>query len=106
MLEIGILLTYFHYSDENTADLGDHRVLCVSVYPTLIHLLMPEPISTAFFINPSHQPGCLYVYPLLLLGNGSVKTLPQQWIYIKTIDVLFEASFSIRSVLYERKLSD
>jgi hypothetical protein len=67
-------------------------MLSVSVYATAIHLLMPEPvfmklgmcimapepISTSYFINPSHQSVCLYVYPLLLLGNDSVKTLPLQ----------------------------
>jgi hypothetical protein len=38
-----------------------------------IYIMTPEPISTAYFINPSHQSVCLYMYPLSLLGNGSVK---------------------------------
>jgi hypothetical protein len=50
---------------------------CVSVYPTPNHLLngymklgmyimTPEPISTAYFINPSHQSVCTYVYRLMV----------------------------------------
>jgi hypothetical protein len=40
-------------------------------------IMAPEPISTAYFINPSHQSVCLYVYPpLSLLGNGSVDAFP------------------------------
>jgi hypothetical protein len=36
--------------------------------------MAPEPISTLYFINPSHQSACLYVWvPLSLLGNGWVK---------------------------------
>jgi hypothetical protein len=37
--------------------------------------MAPEPLSTAYFINPSHQSLCLYAYPhLSLLGNSSVDT--------------------------------
>jgi hypothetical protein len=28
-----------------------------------MYIIAPEPISTAYFINPSHQSVCLYVYP-------------------------------------------
>jgi hypothetical protein len=38
-----------------------------------MYSMAPEPISTAYFINPSHQSVCLFVCPLSLLGNGSVK---------------------------------
>jgi hypothetical protein len=31
-----------------------------------MHIMAPEPISTAYFINPSHQSVCLYVYPLIV----------------------------------------
>jgi hypothetical protein len=64
-----------------------------------MHIMAPEPISTAYFINPSHQSVCLYVYsqtleelldttwrvcgsvclpPISLLGSGSVNTFPRQ----------------------------
>jgi hypothetical protein len=38
----------------------------------------PDPISTAYFINPCAS---LCVYLLSLLGNGSVKTLPREGIH-------------------------
>jgi hypothetical protein len=44
-----------------------------------MYIMAPEPI----FKNPSRQ----YVYPLSLLGNGSVKTLPRQRIH-ETIELL------------------
>jgi hypothetical protein len=28
-----------------------------------MYIMAPEPISTAYFINPSHQSVCLYLYP-------------------------------------------
>jgi hypothetical protein len=40
-------------------------------------VMAPEPISTAYFINPSHQSVRLCI-PLSLLGNGSVNTFPRQ----------------------------
>jgi hypothetical protein len=40
-------------------------------------IMAPEPISTAYFINPSHQSVCpVCVSPLSLLGIGSVKCIP------------------------------
>jgi hypothetical protein len=74
-----------------------------------------EPISTAYFIKPSHQSVCLYVYPsyrckatarlsvslLSVLGNGQVNKFPQQRIHA-TIEGLLDASFCMRSVSYQR----
>jgi hypothetical protein len=31
-----------------------------------MYIMTPEPISMAYFINPSHQSVCLYVYPLIV----------------------------------------
>jgi hypothetical protein len=31
--------------------------------PVFMKLVAPEPISSAYFINPSRQSVCLYVYP-------------------------------------------
>jgi hypothetical protein len=67
--------------------LWDQHSLCVSF---LVNFWIPEPIlmkagtyvntfepiSTTYFMNPSHQSACLHVYPPPLLINGSVKTLP------------------------------
>jgi hypothetical protein len=63
-----------------------------------------EPISTAYFINPSHQIVCLYVYPsyrykitaplgislLSVLRNASENTCPQKRIHA-TIEELLDA---------------
>jgi hypothetical protein len=40
-----------------------------------MYIMAPEPISTTYFINPSHTCMCI---PLSLLGNDSVKTLTRQ----------------------------
>jgi hypothetical protein len=39
-----------------------------------IHIMAPEPISTAYIIKPSHQPVCMCTL-LSLLGKGSVKCI-------------------------------
>jgi hypothetical protein len=44
-----------------------------------MYIMALEPISTAYFINPSHQCVCM----CLLLGNGSVKTLPLQRMHMQ-----------------------
>jgi hypothetical protein len=62
--------------------------------------MAPQPISTEYFINPSHQSMCL-CFPLSLLGNGSVNMFPRQRIHV-TIEELFDASFSIRPVSHQK----
>jgi hypothetical protein len=42
-----------------------------------MYLIAPEPISTAYFINPSHWL-CVVCIPLPLLSNDWVNTLPRQ----------------------------
>jgi hypothetical protein len=32
-------------------------------------IMASEPILTVYFINPSHQSVCLYVYPLIVAGQ-------------------------------------
>jgi hypothetical protein len=34
-----------------------------------MHIMAPEPISKVYFINPSHLPLCLYVYPPIVAGE-------------------------------------
>jgi hypothetical protein len=66
-----------------------HPVVCVSESPPInfwmpepirmklgMYIMAPDPISTAYFINPSHKSVCLYVYSLSLLGKGWVKCIP------------------------------
>jgi hypothetical protein len=57
----------------------------------VIYNMASEPISTASFINPFHQPVCLYVYPLIvgrqrLDKNVTVATNTQE-----TIEELLDA---------------
>jgi hypothetical protein len=43
-----------------------------------MYIMAPEPISTACFINPSHQSVCLYVITLFLARQRfGKKTLPR-----------------------------
>jgi hypothetical protein len=72
----------------------------------------PERISVTFFINPSHQSVCLYVYPYILLGNGTVNNPPivaRHRLYKKVaavpyahaaIEDLLDVSISIQSSAY------
>jgi hypothetical protein len=41
-----------------------------------MHIMAPEPISTSYFINHSHQSVCLYVYPSCRWYADSVKCIP------------------------------
>jgi hypothetical protein len=66
-----------------------------------ICIMATEPIPTAYFINASHQSVCI----CMLLGNGSVKMLPRQRIRA-TIEKLLDASFSVRSMSYKKKIGD
>jgi hypothetical protein len=82
-----------------------------------MHVMATESVSTAFFINPSHQTVCLYVYPSYrckttvrlsgflhsLLGNGPINTFLQKRIQA-TVKELLDPSFSIRSVSYRRRV--
>jgi hypothetical protein len=67
--------------------------------------LTPEPISTAYFINPSPS-ACLYVYPLTFARQrlGKKETAATNT-HIKT-EKLIDASFSMRSVSYQIKVGD
>jgi hypothetical protein len=49
---------------------------CTNLYKTWLCI--------SWHLSPSHQSVCLYVYPLSLLGNGSVNTYPQQRIHTTT----------------------
>jgi hypothetical protein len=97
----GLLIIYFPYIStfsllslfwKNESSLmRSPCCLCVCVpppnnfwmpYPIFIklgkHIMAPEPISMAYFLNPSHQSVCLSVCVSLLSlpGKGSVKYIP------------------------------
>jgi hypothetical protein len=41
-----------------------------------MYVMAPEPISTAYFINPSYQSVCLYVYPPIVARQKFGKVYP------------------------------
>jgi hypothetical protein len=55
-----------------------------------LYIMAPEPISAAYFINPSHRSVYLYVSLLSLQGNGSANTFLRQRIIV-TIEELLDA---------------
>jgi hypothetical protein len=62
------------------------------------YIIAPEPISTAYFINPSHQSVCLCMYSLIVarqrIGNNvAVATNTHA-----TIEELLGTSFCMRYV--------
>jgi hypothetical protein len=93
--------------------------VCVSVYPSSMSFWTPEPIftklgtyitapeliSTAHYINPSHQSVRLYVYPLIVTRQWIDKNAAAATNTYATIELL-DASFSVRSVLYQREVGD
>jgi hypothetical protein len=74
-------------------------------------IMAPEPISTAYFMNPSHQSVCLYLYPPLVARQQLGKKVKAETNTHATIEELvdsdgLDASFSMQSVSYQRKVGD
>jgi hypothetical protein len=65
-----------------------------------MHIMAPEHISTAYFINPSHQYVCLYVYPFIVarqrLGKDITIAMSEH-----TTTELLDASSSMQSMSYQ-----
>jgi hypothetical protein len=63
----------------------------------------PVPISTAYLLNPHHQSVCLYVYPSVVTRQrlGKIVTAATN---THVTSLLLNASFSMRSVSYQRKV--
>jgi hypothetical protein len=55
--------------------------------------MAPEPISTAYFINSSHQSLYLYVYPLIVAKQRLGKNVTAATNTHATIEELLDASF-------------
>jgi hypothetical protein len=103
--------------------------LCAYEHPPPINFWMPlpafinlgtyttEPVhnSTAYFINPSHQSVCMYVYPpifarlrtgkysLVLIRQRIGKNFTVATKKYATIEELLDATFSMSSVSYQGK---
>jgi hypothetical protein len=81
----------------------------------LLSVMASEPMLTAYFINPSHQSVCLYMYPRIvarqLLGKNPTNVTRQRLgknftaatNTHGTIEELLDASFSMRPVSYQGK---
>jgi uncharacterized protein (DUF486 family) len=71
-----------------------------------MYIMAPELFSTAYFINLSHWPVCLYVYTIIVdrqrLGNKVSATTNTH----ATIEELLDTSFYTLSVSYKRKVAD
>jgi hypothetical protein len=83
------------------------RLTCRTPDPIFIkfgmYIMAPEPIPTAYFINRSHQSVCRCIS---LLGNDSVKKNATAATNTHaTIEELLDASFSMRSVSYQKEVS-
>jgi hypothetical protein len=62
------------------------------------YTMVPEPTSTAYFINDSYQSVYLYVY---IAGQRLGKNVTAAMNTYVTIETLLDGSFSMRSVSYE-----
>jgi hypothetical protein len=68
--------------------------------------MAPEPISTAYFINPSHQSVCLYVYPPIVARQRLGKNVTAATNTQATIEGLLDMSFSMWDGSYQRKVGN
>jgi hypothetical protein len=69
----------------------------------LTYIIAPEPNLTAYFIHPFRQSMCFYVYLRIVARQWLGKNVTAATNTQATIE-LSEASFSMRSVSYQRKL--
>jgi hypothetical protein len=69
-----------------------------------MYTMPPEPTSTAYFINPSHHSVYVYVYPPIVARQRLGKHVTVV-MYTKKTELL-DASFSMGSVSYQRKIGD
>jgi hypothetical protein len=69
-----------------------------------MNIMAPEPISTAYFINISPQSLCLYVYPSIAARQRLDNNVSAATNTHAAIEELLDASFSVRSVSYQRKV--
>jgi hypothetical protein len=73
-----------------------------------MYTMTSGPISMTYFINTStsHQSVCLYVNPSVVTRQRLGKNVTAATNTQETIGELLDASFSIRSVSYQRKADD
>jgi hypothetical protein len=62
----------------------------------------PEPISTVYFINPSHQSVCLYAYTPIVAREWLGKNITAATNIHTTVEEMLDASLCVHSVSYHR----
>jgi hypothetical protein len=87
--------------------------VCLCIFPStsdwlnlmrlVIRTMAPEPTTTAYLINPSHQFVCLYVHLSMVSRRRLYKKITAAANTHATIEELLDAPFSKRSVSYQRK---
>jgi hypothetical protein len=70
-----------------------------------MYIMAPEPISTAYFINPSHYSVCLYANPPIVAKQRLAKNVTAATNTHATIELFYE-SFSMQTVSYQKKVGD
>jgi hypothetical protein len=71
-----------------------------------VYIMTSEPISTVYFIIPSYQSTCLYVYPPIVARQRLVKNATMETNTHAKIEELLDASFLMRPLSYQRKVGD
>jgi hypothetical protein len=65
--------------------------------------MAPDPISTAYFINLSHQSVCLFVFPLIVVRQQIGENVTAATNTYEKIEKLLDASFSMWPFSYQGK---
>jgi hypothetical protein len=71
-----------------------------------VYIMTPEPISSGYFINPSHHCVCLYVHPPIVARQRHNKNVTAATNTQAAMEGLLDASFYIFSVPYQSKVDD
>jgi hypothetical protein len=68
------------------------------------YIMAPEPISTTYFINPSHQSVCLYVYPPIVAKQLLGKHVPAAMNTFNNIRIAGRVLFCASRVISKESL--
>jgi hypothetical protein len=71
-----------------------------------MYIMAPESITTAYFMNSSHQSVCLYMYPLFVARQRLGKNATAATNTHVTIEELLDVSFYMRFMSHQRKVGD
>jgi hypothetical protein len=71
-----------------------------------MYVIALEPILMRYFINSSHQSVCLNVCCHIIARQRLGKNVAAATNKHATVELFFDASFSVLSVYYQRKVGD